>query len=130
MKRILLSICIGTLALGVTAWGAQQEQLYQGPGKKAQRATAVQKTTSATPRSYSRSVNTANRVNTPRSISATSYHPRTNNVARLNSSNAVIHRDNVRRARIQASQNFSANNARLRARNNVTVNREFNPSRD
>ena len=125
MKRILLSICIGTLALGVTAWGAQQEQSYH-PGKRTQRAATVQ---SSTPRSYSRSINNANRVNTQRSFSTNQFRQRTNNVARLNSSNAVVHRNNVPHARIHASQEFSANSARLRARNNVTVNREFNRNR-
>jgi hypothetical protein len=123
MKRILLTIGIGSFALAVTTWGAQQSY---NPGKRAQRTATVQ---SSAPRSYSRSINSVNRGSTTRSFSANQFRQRTNNVARLNSSNAVIHRNTVRPARIQTSQNFSANNARLRARNNVTVNRQFNRNR-
>ncbi|MDQ2824675.1 MAG: peptidoglycan-binding protein [Verrucomicrobiota bacterium] len=115
MKRILLSICIGSLALTVTAWGAQKRQSHG----KAQRAVAVQR---ATPHSYSRAMIHSNRVNTQRSFSATRLHQHTNNVARLNSSNAVIHRNNVQRAPIHTSQNLSASNARIRGRNHVAVN--------
>lgn len=122
MKRILLSICIGSFALAMTTWGAQKQQTYN-PGKRAQHTATAQSTA---PRSYTRPVNTVNRSYTPRSFSANQYHQRSNNVARLNSSNAVIHRNYARPARIQTSQNFSANNARLRARNNVTINRAHN----
>jgi hypothetical protein len=114
-----MSVCIGSLALGVTAWGAQHQPSY-GQGKKAQRSATVQ---SASPRSYSRSVNSVNRVNTSRSFSANRFHPQTNNMARLKSSNAVVHRNNVQHAR--ASQNFNANNAKLHARNNVTAKRDL-----
>jgi hypothetical protein len=126
MKRILLSICIGSFALAVTAWGAQKQQSYS-PGKRAQRTATVQ---SSAPRSYSRSINSANRANTQRSFSTNQFRQHTNNVARLNRSNAVVHRNNVQQARIHTSQNFSANNARLHARNNVTVNRGLNRNRE
>jgi Putative peptidoglycan binding domain len=123
MKRILLSVCIGSLALGITAWGAQKQQTYGG-AKRAQHASSAQ---SAAPRSYHRSMNSVNRGTTQRSLSATRYHPqtKTNHVARLNSSNSTVHRNNVQHARVQTSQNFNANNAKLHARNNVTTKRDL-----
>jgi hypothetical protein len=122
MKRILLSICIGSLALTVTAWGAQKKHQSSAQGK-AQRAVAVQRTT---PHSYGRAMTNSRRANVQRSFSTNRLSKHTNHVARLNSSNAVIHRNNVQRARIHASQNLSTNNARVRARNHVAVNQGLN----
>jgi hypothetical protein len=111
MKRIILySVCIGTLALGVTAWGAQDR------GKRPARAAA--------PRAGN--VHVARPANTHAMMGARHYNStaqfRQRSYARPRAnSNPVVNQN----ARMNAMRERNRNQE-FRARNNVAVNRERN----
>src|SRR6266700_911922 len=112
MKRILYSICIGSLALALTAWG-QQVNDTRPDRAKAHRTSNVRATRPA---------------NTGATAGARHYTPtapvrqRTYTAPRTNS-NAVVNQD----ARMRAYRNQTfARNQDFRARSNVAVNRERN----
>src|SRR5437870_12570405 len=97
MKRVLHSICIGSLALELTAWGQQASSTTTVKTKATkQGAVSAQTTTSA---------KTATR--TSGSMAGTRFHQRANVSAG---------------ARSSAMRNTSAN-ARIRARNTTMTNR-------
>src|SRR6266568_2416725 len=112
MKRILYSICIGSLALALTAWG-QQVNDTRPDRAKAHRTSNVRATRPA---------------NTGATAGARHYTPtapvrqRTYTAPRTNS-NAVVNQN--ARMRAYRKQNF-AGNQDFRARSNVAVNRERN----
>src|SRR5437773_2007072 len=112
MKRILYSICIGSLALALTAWG-QQVNDTRPDRAKAHRTSNVRATRPA---------------NTGATAGARHYTPtapvrqRTYTAPRTNS-NAVVNQN--ARMRAYRKQNF-ARNQDFRARNNVAVNRDRN----
>src|SRR6266567_1728498 len=112
MKRILYSICIGSLALALTAWG-QQVNDTRPDRAKAHRTSNVRATRPA---------------NTGATAGARHYTPtapvrqRTYTAPRTNS-NAVVNQN--ARMRAYRKQNF-ARNQDFRARSNVAVNRERN----
>jgi hypothetical protein len=142
MKPILYSVCIGSLALALTAWGAQTND--RRPDRaKAQRTASVRATTPAhrsATMSTHRNFSTAQRAHmTPRSSShavvnqnarTSAYRERnlsSNRDVRARSNVAVNRERNVavNRAR-QVDINRHLNTNELRARNGVTVNRERN----
>ena len=97
MKRVVHSICIGSLALALTAWGQQANNTTTVKAKAAkQGAVTAQTTTSA-----------KTGVRTAGSMAGTRFHQRANVSARTRSS---------------AMRNTSAN-ARIRARNATMTNR-------
>ena len=97
MQRVLYSICIGSLALALTAWGQQADNTTTVKAKATkQGAVSAQTTTSA---------KTATR--TSGSMAGTRFHQRANVSAG---------------ARSSAMRNTSAN-ARIRARNATMTNR-------
>jgi Putative peptidoglycan binding domain len=116
MKSILYSICIGTLALALTAWGEQVQGTGSAKTKANSRgaASAQHARTGAT-------VKSAPAVRTRGNVSAARFHPRTN--------------ANVRNSRVQARSQVAANRGRNvgvdRARSfnrerNVAINRQRN----
>jgi hypothetical protein len=123
MKRIIYSICIGTLALAVTAWGEQVkvDAKANAKAKGSSRSAAVQT------RSYGHANTNVGRVNTRQNFSARVNQPtyktsrstmvRQHTTTNLNSN-----------ARVLAHQrNFQSNNvATNRGRNVATFNRNGN----
>ena len=103
MKRVVHSICIGSLALALTAWGQQANNTTTVKAKAAkQGAVTAQTTTSA---------KTGSRMSG--GMAGTRFHQRANVSARTSSS-AMMDRNQMR--------NTSAN-ARVRARNATMTNR-------
>jgi len=112
MKPVLYSVCIGSLALALTAWGAQVND--RRPDRaKAQRTSHVRATKPA---------NTGGMTGAHRNISTASYRQRAHVTPRT-SSHAVVNRD--ARMRAYRERNLSRNQD-VRARNNVAVNSNRN----
>ena len=112
MKRILYSICIGSLALGLTAWG-QQINDTRPDRAKAHRTSNVR---------ASRPANTGAMMGAHRYTSTAPFRQRTYTAPRTNP-NAVVNQDTRMRAFRQ--RNFSSNQD-FRARSNVVVDRDRN----
>ena len=112
MKRIIYSICIGSLALGLTAWG-QQINDTRPDRAKTQRTANVRAT---------RPANTGAMMGTHRYTSTAPFRQRSYLAPRTNP-NAVVNQD----ARMSAfrQRNFSSNQD-FRARSNVVVDRDRN----
>ena len=111
MKRILTTICIGSVALALTAQGAETNDNQRKPGKS-RKAQATQKATS----------NTAQRgVSTARS------NRHTYNATAQTRSKAVARENSVGARRAHALPGSVRNTNQARARNDLTVNRERNP---
>jgi hypothetical protein len=108
MKSILYSICIGTLALALTAWGEQ----VQGTGSAKTKANARGAASAQHARTGGATVRSAAAVRTRDNVSAARFHPRTSATVRKR---GVA---NVRSSRVQARSQVAANRAR-----NVGVNR-------
>jgi hypothetical protein len=122
MKRILYSICIGSVALALTAQGATNNDEPNTTRGKARKAQTVQKkATAASPTvSHSRQMRGQRNVTNERFRQRTNVTPRT-------TSNAVIRENNLRNNRVQTVRNRSVRNTnQVRARNDLTVNRERN----
>src|SRR6266700_3206237 len=112
MKRVLYSVCIGSLALALTAWGAQTND--RRPDRaKAQRTANVRATTPA---------HRSATMSTHRNFSTAQYRQRAQITPRT-SSHAVVNRD--ARMRTYRERNLSSNRD-FGARRNVAVNRERN----
>ena len=119
MKRLLATICIGTVALAFTAQGAQNDQPTKKKGRKAQTVEKASPTTKHTG-------NNAGQVRTQRSFS-TAPSGRGHNATVQKHSSATVGENNARNSRNQAVRQRSVQNANeVRARNDVTVNRERN----
>ena len=108
MKSILYSICIGTLALALTAWGEQ----VQGTGSAKTKTNARGAASAQHARMGGATVRSAAAVRTRSNVSAARFHPRTSAMVR---ERGVA---NVRSSRVQARSQVAANRAR-----NVDVNR-------
>ena len=123
MKRILYSICIGSVALALTAQGATNNDDPNTKRGKARKAQTVQKgkAAAASPTvSHSRQMKGQRNVTNERVRQRTNVTPRT-------TSNAVIRENNVRNNRVQTPRDRSVRNTnQVRARNDLTVNRERN----
>src|SRR2546428_4259972 len=105
MKSILYSICIciGTLALALTAWGEQVQGTTSAKSKaKARGAASVQHA-----RTGGATVRSAAAVRTQGSVSAARFHPRTS---------ATVRERGVANVRT----------SRVRSRNEVAIDRERN----
>ncbi len=112
MKRILYSICIGSLALALTAWG-QQINDTRLDRAKAHRTPNVRAT---------RSPNTGAMMSTHRYTSTAPFRQRTYMTPRTNS-NAVVNQD--ARMRAFRERNLSSNRY-IGARSNAAVDRDRN----
>ena len=123
MKRIIYSICIGTLALAVTAWGEQVkvDAKANAKAKGSSRSAAVQT------RSYGHANTNVGRVNTRQSFSTQS---RIHQPSYSTSRSAVVKQHATTNlnsnARVLARErNFGSNNE-VRTRNFVATNRDRN----
>ena len=112
MKRILYSICIGSLALALTAWG-QQINDTRPDRAKVHRTSNVRAT---------RPANTGAMMGTHRYTSTAPFRQRTYMTPRINS-NALVNQD--ARMRAFRQRNVSSNQD-FRARSNVAVDRDRN----
>jgi len=103
MWRVLYSICIGSLALALTAWGQQADNTTTVKAKATkQGAVSAQTTTSA-----------KTGARTSGSMAGTRFHQRAN-VSASTRSSATVNRSRMRN---------TSTNARIRARNEATLNR-------
>src|SRR6266498_1424786 len=114
MKRVLYSVCIGSLALALTAWGAQTND-RRPERAKAQRTANVRATTPA---------HRSATMSTHQNFSTAQYRQRAHITPRT-SSHAVVNRD--ARMRTYRDRNLPSNRD-FGARRNVAVNRERNPA--
>src|SRR5947209_3821939 len=104
MQRILYSICIGSLALALTAWGQQANDTTTVKAKATkQGAVSAQTTTSA-----------KTEARTSGNVAGTRVHQHANVGANTRSS-ATVNRNRMRNTSV---------NARVRARNEATLNRQ------
>jgi len=122
MKQLLYSICIGSLALAVTAWGEQVKDTATVPAKAKTRGAAVQSTT--TNRTAVRSTGA---MRSQSHISTAPFRQRTYSVAPRTSSTTAANKN--ARVRTSRERNVSAN-AKVRTRSNVAVNRNRTVNRD
>jgi hypothetical protein len=127
MKRIVYSICIGTLALALTAWGEEIKTTPNAKGKaKANSSASVKKATGGG------SVRSAGQVRTqhsPATAGSPRFSQRSYNATPKGSSSAIVRQKNLRSDRVHTfrERNLSTNN-QVRARNDVAINRERNLS--
>ena len=125
MKRVLYSVCIGSLALALTAGGAQAAtEKRSEKAKPQQRSAKVQ---------AARPANTGRTMSAHRNVSAAQYRQRSYAKPRT-SSNAVVKHDtglravrerNLARNERMRERNFQRKQD-FRARSNVAVNRDRN----
>jgi hypothetical protein len=123
MRRIIYSVCIGSLALALTAWGAQVND--RRPDRaKAQRTSNVRAARPAnTHATMGARHNTSTTANRQRSYAA----PRTSSQAAVNQNTRmnVVRERNFARNQALRERNM-ARNQEFRARHNVAVNRDRN----
>ena len=120
MKRVLYSVCIGSLALALTAGAAQD--------KKPERARPQHRTANV---HAARPANTGATMSVHRNVSAAQYRQRSYAKPRTSSNAVVKHNTGLRAVR---ERNLARNEAlrernrtqEFRARNNVAVNRDRN----
>jgi hypothetical protein len=129
MKRVLYSVCIGSLALALTAGGAQA-----ATEKRPERAKPQQRTAKV---QAARPANTGRTMSAHRNVSAAQYRQRSYAKPRT-SSNAVVKHDtglravrerNLARNERMRERNFQRNQE-FRARRDVVVNRDRNVAVD
>ena len=119
MKRVLYSVCIGSLALALTAGAAQD--------KRSERAGPQHRTANV---HVARPANTGATMSAHRNVSAAQYQQRSYAKPRT-SSNAVVKHDTglraVREQNLARNERMRERNSQeFRARNNVAVNRDRN----
>ena len=121
MKRILYSICIGSLALALTAGAAQDNE------RKPERASPQHRTANV---HAARPANTGRTMSAHRNVSAAQYRQRSYAKPRT-SSNAVVKHDTglhaVRERNLARNERMRERNSQeFRARRDVAVNRDRN----
>src|SRR5256886_9503979 len=125
MKSILYSVCIGSLALALTAGGAQAARDKRSDNAKAQQRSA--KVQAARP------ANTGRSMSAHRNVSAAQYrqrsyakpHTSSNAVVEHNSGLRAVRERNLARNERMRERNFQRKQE-FRARRDVAVNRERN----
>ncbi len=117
MKRVLYSVCIGSLALALTAGGAQRAKDKRPERAKAQHRTA--KVQAAHP------ANTGRTMRAHRNVSAVQHRQRSHTRPRTSSNAVVKHNTGPRAVR----ERNLARNERMRERN-VQRKQEFRARRD
>jgi hypothetical protein len=125
MKRILYSICIGSLALALTAGGAQAAK-----DKRPERAKPQQRTAKV---QAARPANTGRTMSAHRNVSAAQYRQRSYAKPRTSSNAVVKHNTGLRAVRernLARNERMRERNVQrkqeFRARSNVAVNRDRN----
>jgi hypothetical protein len=116
MKRVLYSVCIGSLALALTAGAAQDNR------KKAERARPQHRTANV---HAARPANTGRTMSAHRNVSAAQYRQRSYAKPRTSSNAVVKHNTGLRAVR----ERNLARNERMRERN-VQRKQEFHARRD
>src|SRR6266436_3378899 len=122
MKSILYSVCIGSLALALTAGGAQADK-----DKRSERAKPQQRSAKV---QAARPANTGGTMSARRNASAAQYRQRSYAKPR-GSSNAVVEHNSglraVRERNLARNERMRERNSQeFRARSNVAVNRDRN----
>src|SRR2546430_4262039 len=125
MKSILYSVCIGSLALALTAGGAQAARDKRSDNAKAQQRSA--KVQAARP------ANTGRSMSAHRNVSAAQYrqrsyakpHTSSNAVVEHNSGLRAVRERNLARNERMRERNFQRKQE-FRARRDVAVNRDRN----
>jgi Putative peptidoglycan binding domain len=121
MKGILTTICIGSLALALTAQGV--ENTAQPPSKKTRKAQAVQHTTTSKTTQAGRN---AGQVKAQRNFSTARSNRRFDATAQRRS-NVTARENNLRRERAQTSRTRNVQNANaVRNRSELNVSRQRN----
>src|SRR5437763_11091216 len=119
MKRVLYSVCIGSLALALTAGAAQD--------KRSERARPQHRTANV---HAARPANTGATMSTHRNVSAAQYQQRSYAKPRTSSNAVVKHNTGLRAVRernlARNERMRERNSQEFRARNNVAVNRDRN----
>src|SRR5437867_1000544 len=124
MKRILYTICIGSVALALTAQGAPNNDQLNAP-RKARKAPTVQQGTTG-----GAAVTNSSQMNTRRNVTNARFRQRT--VTPQTTSNAVVRENNLRTNRVRTLRDRSdlsvnrERNLRVNRERNVAVNRERN----
>jgi len=124
MKRILSTICIGSLALALTALAANDENKPKGKGKGSAKQSSAQTTSKAT----NRTVHNSGQVKTSQHhVNTAKVHQQNHHVSAQSNSSAVVHKNKVHTNRNQGVSNATVKNTKkVRAHNDVTVNRSAN----
>jgi hypothetical protein len=116
MKRIISVICIGTLALSVTAWGKENNARFKG---KARQAAVVQRTAAR-----SHAVSNSGQFRSTHRISSARFNRSSSQLAsRVKSNNSVVHSNSWSTARFKAVQQHNFQATSTQARNNATIKR-------
>src|SRR5437762_3596983 len=122
MKSILFSVCIGSLALALTAGGAQAARDKRSDNAKPQQRSA--KVQAARP------ANTGRSMSAHRNVSAAQYRQRSYAKPHTSSNAVVKHNTGLRAVRernlARNERMRERNSQEFRARNNVAVNRDRN----
>ncbi len=111
MKRILYTICIGSLALAFAARGAEINDTTKGKGKKAHATASVQATTST---------NTGASLKAKHSMNTARVHQRTA-VAAHTTSSPVVNHHLAGQAHIRATHQANLASANVQTNNAVAV---------
>ncbi len=123
MKRILYSICIGSVALALTAQGATNNDERNTTRGKSRKAQTAQKGTATTARP---TVSRSNQARGQRNVTNQRFHQRTH-VTPQTTSNAVVRESNLRNSRGRTFRDQNLRNSdKMRARTDLSVNRERN----
>ena len=124
MKKIIYSVCIGTLALAVTAWGQQvndnRRPARAKPQQRAANVHAARPANSGAMRAHNYSSTAAYRQR------AQMTAPRTRSNAVVNQNQMRVSRERNQNQEFRAQRPASTTPATVRERNNVAVNRERN----
>jgi hypothetical protein len=124
MRRIIYSVCIGSLALALTAWGAQVKERRPERAKPQQRTANVH---AARPANSHASTGAHRNVSTAPNRQRSYTAPRTNSHVSVNQKTRMSTVRERNSARNQALRERNvARNQEFRARNNVAVNRDRN----
>src|ERR1700676_1103422 len=140
MKRILYSICIGTLALALTAWGEQ----VQGTGSAKTKANARGAASAQHARTGGATVRSPAAVRTRGNVSPARFHPRASatvrerGVTNVRSNRSQVAANRARNVGVNRARSFNRErnvavnrqrNAAVPREQNVAVNRQQNPRR-
>ena len=124
MKRVLYSVCIGILALALTAGAAQDNKRKPERARPQHRTAKVQ---------TARPANTGRTMSAHRNVSATQYRQRSNAKPRSSSNAVVKHNTGLRAVRernLARNETMRERNVQrkqeFRARRDVAVNRDRN----
>jgi hypothetical protein len=118
MKRIICSICIGTLALSVTAWGKENNARFKSKGKAGQSAV-VQRTAMRS----NHVMRNASQFRATRSMSTARFNRSSGHLSSRVKSNAVMGRNNLQTARFKSVQQRNFQTASAHLGNNVARKR-------